>query len=1034
MIRLRTLGTAQVVAGEQCITPDSAMMFGLALFLSVSAGQRVHRARLLEIFWPEAPDESRRHALRQLLYRLRRDGFPLSMDGEELLVEESVVESDVRGMLESRWPEEATAEEVEAAVAFLPGYDPSMSELYREWLDELRSRVRAQYRRALLRQIDMARRDGRWAQVDEWARRCLEADPLNEEATLAHAEAVAMSGSKAQALQIIDRYLDELGDRNRVIGLPAKVLRRRVSESAPDRPRGDQESIPLIGREREVAKLNDTLRGTLKGRSTTLFMLGAAGIGKSRLARELVSIAGMRGWRSCSAQLQASDAQRPLGVCVDLFGALLKQPGALGCSPASLAQLRLLTEHDVGTGAEPQRSQEAEAVQERLRRAAGDLLESVVSEGPLVLVIDDVHWCDDASIRLLQHLMVHCGKLPVMWALTARHEGKYEAVRESLADVQGETMRLSPLTPERASELFGTLASRSGGDAPQVSAELTTAVTGGNPLFVLELARHVRETRQASSLPHSLRALIRDRAARLSSTAQHVLHTCAVLGRYSSVPRVAGVLEIGTAELLGSIGELDALGIVGAARGGEALSIHDLWRDELLGALLPAAQKLLHHRCGLVLEAECRVSRSPAMVWEAARHLLASGSESRALSLLEESAQHQLDNGLPSEAARTFELAVEAATTDPDRLRAMTGRIAALRKAADWTRLASVVEPAISLASRTALLPTPHSDLELLQTEVMWRTESDLGRSLDRSLACAFDETASSGHRAHAALLSAILADNICRFSDLRRLNEVAQALDGNREETRAPCLGIRLIYEAILGSVDRAAECGGRYVDCERDAGSVRGLTRALLFSCHPYRMLGHSDRALASVREALEIAERHNLVGEAASAADIALTIHLEREDAAAAQPWIARARALASKVGARYALASHATNEAIYALLLHEPEVAMRLIEPYVTNHLADPIVRQRMLYLSILTRVFTARRDHDRLHELVPALEGALALRRSTGVHDFHVASYAHALAELGDRSAAIQYVTAFVRRDKRDRTRYSADVQLFVDEN
>lgn len=1032
MIRLRTLGTAEVVAGEQCITPDSAMMFGLALFLSVSAGQRVQRARLLDIFWPAAPDESRRHALRQLLYRLRRDGFPLSMDGEELLVDKSDVESDVCRVLEARWPDEAGGDEVRAAAAFLAGYDPMTPELYREWLDELKSQVRAQYRRAMLRQIDSARHDGRWAQVDEWARRCLEADPLNEEATLAHAEAVAMSGSKAQALQIIDRYLDELGDRNRVIGLPAKVLRRRVSENAPDRPRGEQEIIPLIGREREVAQLNDTLSATLKGRSATLFILGAAGIGKSRLARELVAIAGMRGWRSCSAQLQASDVQRPLGVCVDLFGALLQLPGALGCSPASLAQLRLLTEHDVGTGAEPQRSQEAEAVQDRLRRAAGDLLESVVSEGPLVLVIDDVHWCDDASIRLLQHLMVHCKALPVMWALTARHDGKYEAVREAFADVRGETMRLSPLSPERANELFAALANRSGGESLAACAELTTAVTGGNPLFVLELARHVRETRQASSLPQSLRALIRDRAARLSATAQHVLHTCAVLGRYSSVPRVAGVLEIGTAELLASIGELDALGIVGAAREGEALSIHDLWRDELLGTLVPAAQKLLHHRCGLVLEAECRMSRSPAMVWEAARHLLASGSESRALSLLEESAQHQLDNGLPAESAKTFELAVEAATTDQDRLRAMTGRIAALRKAADWTRLASVVEPAIALASRAALLPTPHSDLELLQTEVMWRTESDLERNLDRSLACAFDETASSGHRAQAALLAAILADNTCRFSDLRRLNEVALALDGPREETRAPCLGIRLIYEAILGSVDRAAECGTRYVSCEREAGSVRGLTRALLFSCHPYRMLGDSDRAFAAVREALEIAERHNLVGEAASAADIALTIHLEREDAAAALPWIARARSLASRVGARYALASHATNEAIHALLVGEPEVAMRLIEPYVANHLADPIIRQRMLYLSILTRVFIARRDHERLRELVPPLKAALALRRSTGIHDFHVASCALALAELGDRGSAIAYVTTFVRGDKRDRTGYSADVRLFLE--
>jgi len=1033
MIRVRTLGAAEVATGAQCITPDSAMMFGLALFLSVSAGQRVPRVRLLDLFWPDVPDDSRRHALRQLLYRLRRDGFPLSMDGEELMVDADVVDSDVRAVLDGAWPDNATADAVRSTATFLADYEPSLPQLYREWLDELKSRVNAQYRRALLRQIDAARRDGRWNDVDEWARRCLDVDALNEEATLAHAEAVAMGGSKAQALQIIDRYLDDLGDRNRIIGLPAKVLRRRVSESAPERGAGDREIVPLIGREREVARLNDLLTETLKGRSAALLIAGAPGIGKSRLALELVTTSRMRGWRSCSVHLQSSDAQRPLGVFVDLFTVLMQEPGALGCSPESLAQLRLLTEHDLGSGGNSQRSQEAEAVQDRLRRAAVDLLESVVSEGPLVLVIDDAHWCDDASIRLLQHLVKHGASLPLLWALAARDEGKHDAVREALGDVAAETMRLAPLSPARANELFAALARRQGPAEPEESVELTAAVTGGNPLFVLELARHVRETGRASSLPQSLRAVIRDRAARLSSTAQHVLHTCAVLGRYASVPRVAGVLEIGTADLLASIQELDALGIVGAHREGETLSIHDLWREELLGELLPASLQLIHHRCGLVIETECRASRSPTMVWEAARHLLASGSETRALSLLEESAQHQLDNGLPTEAARTFELAAEASTTDADRLRNMTGQIAALRKAADWARLASVIEPAIVLTSLTATLPTPHSDLELLRTEVMWRTESDLERSLDRSLACALDETASSRHRAHAALLAAILADNICRFSDLRRLNEIAIVLDGSGPETQAPCLGVRLIHESILGSVDRAAEYGALFVACERDAGSVRALARALLFSCHPYRMLGDRDRVLAAVREVLEIAERHNLVGEAASAADIALALHLEREDVVAARPWIALAQALASKVGARYAMASEATNQAIYALLLGKPEVAMRCIEPYMENHLGDPIVRQRMLYLSILTRVFVARRDHTRLRELVPPLETALALRRSTGVHDFHVASYAQAVAELGDRASANAYVRTFVRSGKRDRTRHSTDLQSFLEE-
>ena len=144
MIQVRTLGTAEVLVGEHRITPDSAMLFALALFLSVSAGQRVRRSRLLEMFWPDASDRSRRHALRQLLYRLRRGGFSLCLDGEELLVAEETRWSRTSDASSRRTGRTRREAEVEAAAHVLPGYDPPMPEPYREWLDELRSRVNSQ--------------------------------------------------------------------------------------------------------------------------------------------------------------------------------------------------------------------------------------------------------------------------------------------------------------------------------------------------------------------------------------------------------------------------------------------------------------------------------------------------------------------------------------------------------------------------------------------------------------------------------------------------------------------------------------------------------------------------------------------------------------------------------------------------------------------------------------------------------------------------------------------------------------------------
>lgn len=1031
MIHVRVLGTAEVLVGEHTIRPESAMMFALALYLSVTAGQRMQRSRLLELFWPEMADGPRRHALRQLLYRLRRDGFPLSLDGDELLVCDSDVESDLRRVLAARWPDTAGDDDVWSAECVLPGFQPSIGEAYREWLDELRSRVESQYRRALLRKIEQARHDGRWYDASEWSLRCLTADPLNEEATLAHAEAIAMTGSKAKALQIIDRYLDDLGDRRRVIGLPARVLRRRVSESSPREARTEGVSAPFVGREREIARLNDVLAGTLSGEGAAVFVVGAAGIGKSRLSHTLLDTAALRGWRTLSTRLQAGDAQRPLGVFVDLFGALMQLSGALGCAPESMAQLRLLTAHDVRERAESQRSQEAEAVQDRLRAAGKDLLESVATDGPLVLMIDDLHWCDEASVRLLQFLVSRAAALPVMWLLTARPEGRYEVLLEALSTDQVEMMRVTPLAPEKAAALFASLAVTDGAVGATLDSGHATDVAGGNPLYILELARHLREAGQATSLPPSLRALIRDRAARLSPTAQHVLHTCAVLGRYSSVARVSSVLEISTAELLASIEELDALGIVGSVREAEVLSIHDLWRDELLTQLLPASRKLLHHRCGLVLESECRISRSPSIVWEAAQHLLASGAEGRALSLLEECAQHQLDNGLPIEAANSFDLAYRASTTDADRLRALNGRIAALRKAADWAEISTLVRPAMELSATCGSTTSPHSDLELLETEVMWRTESALERSLDRSLRCISDPSASSDHRADAALHCAIVADNICKFSELQMLNERISQLAPASPGARASLLGARLIYETILGSLDEARERGLELILLERATGSVKGLARALRFASHSTRMLGHFAEALAMSVEALELAEKHSLAGDAASAADLILSGYLERSDVDAAALWLPRSIALASKVKVSYSPASLAINRAIFELMTGNHERAMRNVQPYEEKFKTDPVIRQRMLYLSIVSRVYVARSDWACLKSVARAFKETLDLRRSTGQHDFHVASYAHTLECLEGRRAAEEYVAHFLSEDRRDRTPPSAEIRKFI---
>jgi hypothetical protein len=114
-----------------------------------------------------------------------------------------------------------------------------------------------------------------------------------------------------------------------------------------------------------------------------------------------------------------------------------------------------------------------------------------------------------------------------------------------------------------------------------------------------------------------------------------------------------------------------------------------------------------------------------------------------------------------------------------------------------------------------------------------------------------------------------------------------------------------------------------------------------------------------------------------------------------------------------------------------MAEDPVRATECIAPYAENHFTDPVVRQRMLTLSILARLSIASNDLSRLRDLTPLLEHSLRLRRSTGPHDFHVGSYARSLAALGDAAAAVEYVKAFVGFSRRDRTHPSAELQRLL---
>ena len=229
MIRLQTLGDASIRVGRRRIGPSAEQLFAVALYVASQRGRHIARDAMLDLIWPELGD-SRRHNLRQILYKLRSYGVPLESDAMHIAIPEHEVEADYDVFF--AWSEgvDPTPLTRESLGEFLPGYTSVMSPALAEWIETRRSEVHAQVRRVLLASLAVHRRRDEWGDVERVARSCLLLDPFNDEATLALAEATAMAGGKTEAVKMLTRYADEMGPGTKELKLPATVLRRRIME------------------------------------------------------------------------------------------------------------------------------------------------------------------------------------------------------------------------------------------------------------------------------------------------------------------------------------------------------------------------------------------------------------------------------------------------------------------------------------------------------------------------------------------------------------------------------------------------------------------------------------------------------------------------------------------------------------------------------------------------------------------------------------------------------------------------------------
>jgi DNA-binding SARP family transcriptional activator len=220
-----------VESGSTRFGTEREVLFASIIVMASEQGREVRRTWLRDLLWPDAPDESSRHCLRQMVYKMRRSGLRVQSTSDTLTLPLDAAEADFAPFLVGAdQSDQAQLAAMSIHGSFLPGFVPQFSTPLSQWIEHQRLTIHGRIRRLLLRTLQRRRNEGDWDAVESLARQCLVVDQLNEEATLALAEVLALGGSKATAVSLLDRYVADVGPVSRELTIPAAVLRRRIAE------------------------------------------------------------------------------------------------------------------------------------------------------------------------------------------------------------------------------------------------------------------------------------------------------------------------------------------------------------------------------------------------------------------------------------------------------------------------------------------------------------------------------------------------------------------------------------------------------------------------------------------------------------------------------------------------------------------------------------------------------------------------------------------------------------------------------------
>lgn len=861
-IRVQSLGAARILVGAHPIIAQADVVFPILLRLVYSPSMCIVRDVLLAELWPNQPERRQRGNLRQALYKLRGMQVDIAQRGETVRLAKKQVHNtfSVERTIESF--ERDVTRGNEPFGTFLPGYVPSNSSFAR-WVEQTRDAVHADVRRVLVDTIRQRRQRGDWGAIDPLSRWLLQFDPLNEDGTLALAECTMLAGSKAEALGILDRYLADLGPHAGEIRLPAQLLRKRFTEPPTNRrPALATTERHFIGRDRELADLTMQMRRARWHDGSAVVLHGPIGIGKSRLLAEIAKVARIEGYREIFIECRESDHRRPLGGLLDALPDLLASPGALGCSPDSMAVLSRLA----GVIAEPHctegelREAQIDKIHETsrsrsIRHAFLDLATAVSDEQPLMLSIDDVNWLDDETWEIVCDLVQRIRSTRIFILVTSRL-GSIRMNRPSRVGVEFTSLALTPLKRPDCLALMAAIGSDLAGDPTAEIADWLINSSEGSPLLLRALFEHWIITGDAGGIPPTLVGLIEQRLDLLSSEALRTLQAVGLLGRFASLKVIRQVLQYPIHSLLSALEHLENAGCLANSQA-TLIVAHDLLERAARSRLTPLVEATLRNSASEVLEQEYLTSGDVLLLLEALHHAKASTSVDTLSRFIIRHERALLDCGHPVQVLSAVQLLHTAS-----QISRIDSRIAHILSrlevdAGEFGLALQVVPGAFIFPANKSIRTRDDADKLLTYIECAYRSDPIVDRiALGESAASVANRRSIPFDlRVRAADIGLVIAANTCDsslaeacFFGLQHPNVVSA--------TKPEMLRIGLLYHSVFGSIEAADSLALSVSQQASLAPASTGAITDLARAGYVFRSIGNVEAATEAFARAIELA----------------------------------------------------------------------------------------------------------------------------------------------------------------------------------